>query len=383
MSNGRINHEDLKIGREILPSLGMRLKILRNGFRSRQVGAPGRTLVVCTCIIGDFLSYMPALRTFTQRHNLRFDIMVSPTLKPLAETLKGVNRVFVAKSSYNRNCEQNSDEHQVIPQNYDLMVLLRLGPEAYGLIKNVQCPAIIAGDTALLKYVEHLAGSSLFHTQVKQSRELGFEMLGLNGSDHDELLYDLFELTRTDFEAAASLPEMATDVRKILIHTGSGWPVKLWENSKWADLITRIHASGRYRIIFIGGTNVEQASFAEIKRLVNFPVFSLINKTNLRELFAVMKLSDYFIGVDSGPRNLAHYADLRSLSLLNPAAVRNFMPFNPHDIVIERPNRFPANIFNTRKRSALESIGPEELFEGFQKLTRLAQAAAVEPVRTI
>lgn len=381
MSSDRINHEDLKIGREILPSLGMRLRSLRHSFHHHQIIEQSRTLVVCTCIIGDFLSYMPALRKFTTAHRLNFDLMVSPTLRPLAETLKGVNRVFVAKSSYNRNCEQNCSESQEIPTEYDLMVLLRIGPEAYGLIKQLKCRDVIAGDTALLRYIEHLAGCSLFHKSVKQSRELGFEMLGLNGTDRDEFLYDLFELTDVDYFAARNLPEMATSAKKILIHTGSGWPVKLWGNQKWAELLGRIHESGHIRFIFIGGTNVEAESFDEIRQLVRFPVYSLINRINLRELFAVMKLSDYFIGVDSGPRNLAHYANLRSLSLLNPAAVRNFMPFDPRDVVIEKPNRFPANILNTRKRSALEEITPDDLFEGFSKLAELQHSATASSVR--
>jgi ADP-heptose:LPS heptosyltransferase len=128
---------------------------------------------------------------------------------------------------------------------------------------------------------------------------------------------------------------------------------------------------GKFKFIFIGSGEEEKNSFDYIKKNLDFKVFSLINKVDLKELFILMKKSDYFIGIDSGPRNLAHLAGLRSISLLSPAAVKNFMPFSKEDIVLEKQNRLPANFFNSNKKSNMEKITVEEVFEAFKKLSKI------------
>jgi|GEM_PF-1348293 len=373
MNSERINYGDLKIAKEIYPLIKIRLKRIKKLLFNNEIKSNGRTLVVNTCIIGDFLSYLPGLRTYTKKNNITFDILVSPTVKPLAEKIKGVNRVFVAKSSYNRDTEHNNQEQQSIPQEYDLIMVLRLSQEAYNLIKNIKYKEIITSDIVFLKYIFHLAKNSLLKKEIKQSREISFETLGIKRADKDNELYNLFDFNDSDYNFFKIIPEMKGNDRKILIHTGSGWKVKLWKNENWAELLKMINELGKFRFIFIGRTEEEKRVFESIQNNLNFQVYSLINKVNLKELFLIMEKSDYFIGIDSGPRNLAHYANLRSISLLNPAAVKNFMPFSEIDIVIEKPQRLPANLFNFNKRSNMEKISTEEVLESFKKLSKTSQ----------
>lgn len=373
MNSERINYGDLKIAKEIYPLIKIRLRRIKKLLLNEEIKKEGKTLVVNTCIIGDFLSYLPALRTYTKKNNISFDILVSPTVKPLAEKIKGVNRVFVAKSSYNRDTEHNNQEQQSMPQEYDLIIVLRLSQEAYNLIKNIKSKEIITSDIVFLKYIFHLAKNSLLKKEIKQSREIIFETLGIKEANKNNELYDLFDFNDSDYNFFKIIPEMKGEDKKILIHTGSGWKVKLWKNENWAELLKMINELGKFRFIFIGRTEEEKRVFESIQKKLNFKVYSLIDKVNLKELFLIMKKSDYFIGVDSGPRNLAHYANLRSISLLSPAAVKNFMPFSEKDIVIEKPHRLPANLFNFNKRSNIEKISTEEVLESFKKLSKTSQ----------
>lgn len=89
--------------------------------------------------------------------------------------------------------------------------------------------------------------------------------------------------------------------KKILIHTGSGWKLKLWGNEKWVELLNRINKLGNFRFIFIGADNQEEEDFKEIQKNLNFNIYSLIKKVDLKELILLMRFSDYFIGIDSGP----------------------------------------------------------------------------------
>jgi ADP-heptose:LPS heptosyltransferase len=369
MKSERINYGDLKIAKEVFPLLKIRLRIIKNIFLNRKIPNQGRILVLDTCLIGDFLSHLPALRTYTKKNDITFDILVSPTVQPLAEKIKGVNRVFVAKSSYNRNTEQNTPRQQSIPQEYDVIIVLRLSQAVYDLIKDIRCKEIITSDIVYLKYIFHLAKNSLLRKEMKQSRETIFETLRIKAVNEDNEPYDLFNFNNSDYDFLEKIPEIKGTDRKVIIHTGSGWKVKLWKTENWTELLKMINELGKFRFIFIGHTEVEKRVFENIQKNLNFKVDSLVNKVNLKELFLIMKKSDYFIGVDSGPRNLAHFADLRSISLLNPAAVKNFMPLSDKDIVIEKPNRLPANFFNLSKRSNMEEISAGEVFEAFKKLS--------------
>jgi hypothetical protein len=65
MKSGRINYEDLKIAKEICPFIKVRLKRIERIFINKNIANKGKILAVDTCPIGDFLSHLPALRTYT------------------------------------------------------------------------------------------------------------------------------------------------------------------------------------------------------------------------------------------------------------------------------------------------------------------------------
>ncbi len=366
-----INVNDLAIMREVIPFLKIRFRILRQRLSSSQNGRQDNVLIVMPCIIGDCLACLPAVHAFAERNRISVDVLVSPEFRPLAERLKYVRNVFVACSSYRRPSERCLSALQNLPSEYDLMVVLRISPEAFNMIRHVRCRHIISSDMTLVKYLAHMTKASLLHKSVMQSREVMFSVFGIGDTISKDDLYSLLD-TECDGDNHASLnrcPLVHERVKRVLIHTGSGWQVKLWDDDRWVDLARRLHGLGPYQIYFVGGSSEERAMFERVRRKLNFKVYSLIGEISLWDLFRIMRHSDYFIGVDSGPRNLAHYANLPSVSLLNPAALKNFMPLEDRDIIIEHPNRFPANIVNTKKGANLSVISVDEVFQAFLNLS--------------
>jgi ADP-heptose:LPS heptosyltransferase len=96
----------------------------------------------------------------------------------------------------------------------------------------------------------------------------------------------------------------------------------------------------------------------------------LINTVDLKTTLLVMRLSNYFIGIDSGPRNMAHLADLRSICFLAPAP-RNFMPVNTDDIVIDKFTCRCKSLYYFHKVSALTTLSAEEVVNSFKILLAL------------
>jgi ADP-heptose:LPS heptosyltransferase len=354
-----INFREFNILKEIMPLIKVRSKKI---FGKRLVKT-GKILVVDTCIIGDFLSTLPALRAFIEKSKENVDIIVSPAVKSLAESVKGVEKIFTAKTSYDSKDGKKKDS---LNEDYRLIIILRISPEAYDLIKNLNAEIITCGGV-YSKYIFHVLNSVLLKREVKQSRDIIYEIMGLEKPTKTNL-DNIFKISKSEIQYIKKIPEMKGKEKKILIHTGSGWKVKSWENKKWIELLKKINNLGNFRFIFVGNDNAEKRSYEYIKDKLNFKIYSLIGKVNLKELMIIMKKSDYFIGIDSGPRNLAHISNLRSISLLSPAAIKNFMPFDKKDIVVERPNRFPINLFNFHFGSKMKDISSDEVFEAFKSL---------------
>lgn len=367
MKSKTFNHADLSIAREIVPFLKLRVRMLLGMGKSHAQDGKG-TLIVVPCILGDSLSYLPAIRTYVERHKCTFDLVVSPDFLSLAEHVKGVRRIYLASSSYARASETKQTQKSEMPDHYDTMVVLRLSPEGYELVRPIRCSRYVSSDFTLMCYLGQIVKSSLMKVPVRQSREVMFDALDLPPCDLNTTCPEMFEIGNEKCAQRSKSSELRGDKQTILIHTGSGWSVKLWDDEHWIALLTRIHLSGSYHFNFIGRGEDELQTFQRIQSRLPFEVSSAINKLTLWELYLQMRDADFFIGIDSGPRNLAHYANLRSVTLLNPAAVNNFMPLDCRDQTVEKPNRFPANVVNTQQGATLDQISVDEVYGAFERL---------------
>src|SRR5215470_3822408 len=68
-------------------------------FKPRWVSSPETVLIVNCCLIGDFVVSLPAISDFIREHSrAHVDLLVSPTVAPLARKVRGARRVYVARS---------------------------------------------------------------------------------------------------------------------------------------------------------------------------------------------------------------------------------------------------------------------------------------------
>lgn len=188
-------------------------------------------------------------------------------------------------------------------------------------------------------------------------------MLGgkLKGMPFDEI----FQFTESDYGSVARLEALQTTQKKVIVHTGASWVMKKWDIDKWVALLDKIQRLGDIRFIFVGGVE-DSDDYAAIASKLEFPLYSLIGKISLLELLLVLRQSDYFIGVDSGPRNMAHLADTRSVTILGPGP-HFFMPWSKGDVVIDKSRgRGLYQMFFAKKRGFVHEITVEEVYDAFK-----------------
>ena len=357
-----LNSEEFKVAGEIPLLLKLRMKQI---FKKKTISG-GKVLVVDTCIIGDFIATLPALRMLIQSTDKEVDLIVSPLVKPIAQSIKGVHAVYTASSIYRRSAEMESEPSMLQPE-YELVLVLRISPHAFEQLKGIRYSNIITYEIILLKYFAHLIWNIAQKKPVRQWREVNFEIINKKEPDDKLEFDDIFTIRQSDYDQVRDLIPMTKGKKRIIIHTGSGWHVKLWENDKWLETILRINRLGSFDFIFVGRGELEPKTFDYIQDRVDIKLYSLVNSVDLRTTLLVMRLSDYFIGIDSGPRNIAHLADLRSITFLGPAP-QNFMPVNKADIVIDKFTCRCKSLFYFHKVSAIRTLSVDEVVDNFKRL---------------
>jgi ADP-heptose:LPS heptosyltransferase len=358
----KVNWDYIKAFKE--PYLILKVSLLKEDESLRNLN---RVLIVNAGLVGDFMTSVPAIRTFIKNNkNLTVDLVVNPLVGRLAERIKGVRKVFVAKSyASSRGVEKISSLNQKLG-SYGRVRVMMISNGSYNLIKGIKAGKIKSSLGKFFKYQYYLVKNGVLNQKPVQKNEIYPDLL-------DEKMVDIkfedaFNFTDKDYKKIKNLNVMKTKGKIIIVHTSTPWIMKNWDNDKWVELIKKINNLGKYRFIFVGNKDGE-SDFKEISSKLDFKVYSLINKTDIKELMLILRQSNYFIGVDSGPRNMAHLADLRSITLFAFGIAAIHMPFSKKDIVIDKSNGGGAyQVFFYKKNGFMSKITPEEVFEAFKKL---------------
>jgi ADP-heptose:LPS heptosyltransferase len=220
-----------------------------------------------------------------------------------------------------------------------------------------------------LRYVPYVSARLRQKTGLKQIEDVVFDVIE-RARTRPVHFDDVFQFERHDLERAARLPFLrdATRVR-VVIHTGSGWEAKLWSTSRWSDLLRRLDRLGRFQFLFVGGSEREERDCAEIRRQLPFAVDSIVRQADLAQVALVMRQSDFFIGVDSGPRHLAHLLHLPSICLLGPGP-RMFSPADRGAVYVDASLCRCTTLFCHSRQLCMDRIGVAEVLSAFEGMLR-------------
>jgi len=342
------------------------LRLRLGGRHGRILKEARRILIVNNGLIGEFITSLPAVRHLLDETDAEVDIIVSPPLEPLVKRMIGINTVFTRHSVYHRDTEQWTNRRERF-NHYDCVVVLQLSRDSYNVLKDIGYRRIKLALGTYMKYVVYIAGNIRAKTNLKQLEDVLFDALEVKRAKKVEF-DEVFRFSGKDHEKIARFPFLRdTASRKVFIHTGSGWQFKHWRKNRWVELLRIIHTLGRFQFIFVGGTEKEAADFHDIGRQLPFEVYSLVKKVDLGELALMMKNGHYFIGVDSGPRHIAHFQNLPSVCLLGPGP-KIYSPRNRNAVIIDRSKCLCTNLFCYKKERCMDRIGVGDVVNKFETI---------------
>jgi lipopolysaccharide heptosyltransferase II len=114
--------------------------------------------------------------------------------------------------------------------------------------------------------------------------------------------------------------------RVVVIHPGTGAPVKLWETSAWARVADALAQTQGVRVVLTGSEG-ERAQVEGIAAQMQQPALALVGETDLGKLAALLSRADLALGVDNGPLHLATAQGTPTVRLYGPTDARIFGPW--------------------------------------------------------
>jgi lipopolysaccharide heptosyltransferase II len=106
---------------------------------------------------------------------------------------------------------------------------------------------------------------------------------------------------------------------------GTSMPIKRWAADRFARLIDDMTGERLARVILIGGPGDEEVSQEVLRRTTSKPV-SLVGKTTFKQLAAVLKRCNLFVGGDSGPLHMAAAVGTSTVGIFGPSDPRLVAP---------------------------------------------------------
>lgn len=327
----------------------------------------GRMLIIIPALMGDFVASIPSLSDYIKRNaDKKIDLMVAPPLKKITERIVGVHAVYTAKSVAQRS---NEESNETTPhfEPYEEIIILRTSED---VLKN-KVPYLQAGKISSRKWkvfkfgLYELLIKTILRQKPKRWHDFHFELL--DGNVQDISYKNIFHIKEGEAENIRALFDGATGKKDIIVHTGASWHMMKWEKGKWVELLKKIHESGSYNFIFVGAAkDIEEYGY--IASQLEFKTTSLISKLDVFDLMLALSQATYFIGIDSGPGNLAHLVGLRSIIIYGPGP-HTFMSRDENDIILDKSNgRGLYQRFFVKKNGFIHKITPQEVFDAFREL---------------
>lgn len=167
----------------------------------------------------------------------------------------------------------------------------------------------------------------------------------------------------------------------VLIHPAARWPFKCWEDDKFATVVAHLLRKGLHVVLTCSPDPVEVAMTAEIERLAreNTGTASgkLVNvggQMSLPLLAALLKLSKFYVGVDSAPMHMAAALNVPQVALFGPSWVQEWRPWSDKATVIYAgdfgPLPHPDSINTDDTTRLLAAIPTEVVIQAVDRLMK-------------
>ena len=296
-----------------------------------------KILIICSNLIGDTILSTGVFDFLLKKYpDAKFTFVIGPTAKPLLLNFKSIERIITVKKN-----KFNSHWIEILRKcsgyKWDIVIDFRSSFLSFFLKKN---KAYVFKKLKNMHHVEQL------------NKSLGF--------DCSKLYVDT---NLNEEKKAASI--INKNNKYLVVFPGGNWQPKIWSAENYNKLIKKLLSYNESIRFLLVGSDLERDMY--YKKIVNE-----INEELVIDLFgksltltaAYMKISNLFVGNDSGLMHLAVACKLPTIALFGPTNDIVYGPFGKNNLVIrtkENYNYFKKININ-KDVSYMDSILVEDVY---------------------
>ena len=291
----------------------------------------GRFLIVRLGAVGDVVHALPLASAIRDAYpNAHIAWAVAPGTSPLLEENPDINQVFIVDTKAWRlkmPLEAISGISRCISSLREIRANVAI--DAQGLIKSGLI-VLASGAGKRVGFEQRACREGLsaammthhaptiegpHHVIEKNLSLLGH--LGVEVPMRGAIRFPLPERTEEAEEAASFLQRegLSSDRPLMIAHPGAGWETKRWDTARYAVLgDSWVEMSGG-SLLFTWGSEEEEATVRRVVAAMHGGA-TVAPRTSLRQLSALLRRADVFVGGDSGPLHLAAALGVRCLAII-------------------------------------------------------------------
>jgi len=280
---------------------------------------PDRILVIKLRYVGDVLLATPALSRlregFPQAH---IAMLVNPGTDDVVRGHPALDDVLVVERG--NPARQWRFMRELRARRYDHVIDLTDSDRSAVL-------AWLSGAPVRIGYNSEGRWRGCLYTRIVEADRFGMhqvryhlkatEALGLTGPAPAPALVVSPEARST---AERLLKEAGCDASRplVCVHPGARWWFKSWPAERFAALADRVQSDTSAQVLFLGGEQ-ERGAAGRIAQSMQTPFRSLVGRTGLQELAAVLARAALHVGNDNGPMHMAAALGVPVIGLFGPS----------------------------------------------------------------
>ncbi|OGD21273.1 MAG: hypothetical protein A2W03_09655 [Candidatus Aminicenantes bacterium RBG_16_63_16] len=186
------------------------------------------------------------------------------------------------------------------------------------------------------RFADRLITEGPFRGAPRHEVEYQMEILRSLGARPENTRLETWTNAQDEAFAREALSQrgFAKDGPLVALAPGARWSYRRWPSERFTELGAWLQDKFRARIVILAGKS-EGPLAAQIERGLDATrTINLAGRTTLRQMAAVLKLCDIFIGIDSGPMHVATAAGVPSVGLFGTGEYERFRPWGEeHDVI--------------------------------------------------
>lgn len=278
----------------------------RRGVDGDSLGPDARILVLQLQQLGDSVVFTSTLRSIRRRYpNARIDLLCSRTSARFYEKCPHIDRIWLA-DWFGPNVNWSTAWEQLRElrrERYDVAIT-----DVTQVSARYPVISFLTGAKARIGFDVDDRGFLLTkrltrpdsRNFIQCNLEIATALDARAEDDSPEAYFDDADQAYVE----ALIGGLPAQEHLVAIHAASNWQSKTWFGERWVQLAESLQREHGARLLFVG-TDQERTYIDTIVGRVGDRAVSVVGRTTLPQLAALLSSVDLFIGTDSGPRHVA------------------------------------------------------------------------------